>query len=33
MRWHVLQRSGKSRYPIEVVKIPLGGVRYVPASG
>ena len=22
-RWHVLQRSGKSRYPIEVVKIPL----------
>lgn len=22
-RWHVLQRSGKSRYPIDVVKIPL----------
>lgn len=22
-RWHVLQRVGKSRYPIEVVKIPL----------
>ena len=22
-RWHVLQRTGKSRYPIEVVKIPM----------
>ncbi|HEM6865077.1 phage tail protein [Providencia rettgeri] len=22
-RWHVMQRVGKSRYPIEVVKIPL----------
>ena len=22
-RWHVLQRSAKSRYPIEVVKVPL----------
>lgn len=22
-RWHILQRIGKSRYPIEVVKIPL----------
>lgn len=22
-RWHVLRRTGKSRYPVEVVKVPL----------
>ncbi|WP_394521542.1 phage tail protein [Pantoea sp. SGAir0184] len=24
-RWHVLQRTGRSRYPVQVVKIPLSG--------
>jgi hypothetical protein len=24
-RWHVLQRTGRGRYPVQVVKIPLSG--------
>ncbi|MCI7352801.1 MAG: phage tail protein [[Actinobacillus] rossii] len=25
-RWHILQRQGKERYPIDVVKIPVGNL-------